>query len=435
MDSSMSKKIFYPVLIIILFSFIFQVFLIYTLPFRPPTDSDANDQTEYHTYGLRIAAGENYYDFGMRPPVYPYFLGTLYEVTSDLRLIRLIQVFGHLGLSVAMYLVASRLFGQRSGLISLGLIAFYPGLIYANLIIISDSIFNTLVGLGFLGGILLLTNLRSPPSRSWIFVAAWAALLGLIYALGYMTRSAAIFLPIALGLTLLLARPKNWILSSGVMSIAFLLTIMPMLWNTHQARGYWGSTENYFVAGLKAGNNSSDNIIFVWKGGSGDPAIQESKTICSDSQRPYLAFSDCTGSVKRALVEEIKQRPLLAFLRLFGKAIDLWGPERSFAGDVLDGDFGPASFQWMIFVALTANFFYVIVLVGGLTGMWAQRQRREIVWFAVLILLLTTVGISLMAYGHPRYHKPLMSILILFAGPGFSWLYEKYKHHKIRLLK
>lgn len=431
----MTKKYICTALIIVGFSFIVQVLLIYTLPIRHPTEPASNDQLEYYTYGLRIAAGENYYDFGMRPPVYPYFLGTLFKVSSDMQLVRLIQVVGHLGLCLAMYLVASRLFGQRSALISLGLIAFYPGFIYGNLLIISDSIFNILVGFGFLGGIVLLTILK-PPRCSWLLLVAWSALVGIIYGLGYMTRSVAIFLPIALGITLFLARPKQWKLAFGVMSIAFLITIMPMLWNTHQARGYWGSTENWFWLALRAGNNSSDNIIFVWKGVMVDKVILESVDVCKGDQswlyRPYLAFSDCTGSIKTAVLEEIKQRPLLAFLRLFGKAIDMWGPERAFAGGVRDGDFGPASLQWVIFVALTANIFYLVAFLSGLTGFWKEQMLQEIVWFAVLILLLTTGGISLLAYGHPRYHKSLMPILILFSGPGLFWFYEKYKHIRFK---
>ncbi len=423
----MSKKYSYVALLIVLSSFLLQLYLIFTLAFRPPSSPQSNDQQEYAAYGYRIASGENYYDFGMRPPLYPYVLGNVLKITTDLRVMRVLQVIGQLALSLVMFFVVSRILGLRYGLVSLGLLAFYPGLIYGNLVLLSDSLFNTLIGFSFLLGISLLFALKRGFSRSWIIL--WACLLGLVSGLGYMTRSAAIFIPIAMGLTLLVSKLKHRFIAVLAMMVVLVATISPMLWNTHQARGYWGSTENYFWITLYDGNNSSDNVIFVWKGISGDPVIWNSIQSCKDPQRPYVSFSDCTGNLKRALIEQIKQRPLLAFMRLFGKAIDMWGPERSFAGDVLDGDFGPASYQWMIFVALTANVFYVIALLGGSIGMWAERQQREIVWFAALILLLTTAGISLIAYGHPRYHKPLMSIFILFSGPGLFVLFEKISRY------
>lgn len=97
----MKTKNIIPVLILAA-SFIFQISLIFSLEMRPPEDKKSNDQQVYHAYGQRIANGENYYEFGMRSPLYPYFLGMVYKISVDPALVRVIQVVGHMILSLAI---------------------------------------------------------------------------------------------------------------------------------------------------------------------------------------------------------------------------------------------------------------------------------------------------------------------------------------------
>jgi hypothetical protein len=68
--------------------------------------------------------------------------------------------------------------------------------------------------------------------------------------------------------------------------------------------------------------------------------------------------------------------------------------------------------------------------LGGI-GLWVNRHKGALVGFSVLILLITTVALATLVYGHPRYHKPLMPVFILFVWPGFQQLQAWLRRHPV----
>ncbi len=410
---------------ILLASLLVQIGLIGSLDFRDVNSTRSNDQLEYHKYRVWIHSGLNYYEQGIRPPIYPYLTAFLYQFTPDVNLVRVVQVFAHLGLCLVFFVLARRLADERAALVTLALLAFYPGLVYLNMMLFADTTFTVLGGLGFAAGALMLSELEKG-GKGWRWVL-YAILAGLAISLAYMTRSPGVFSLAALGLVLLWKRPARWFSAGVVVAGVFAISIVPMLLQTHAARGYWGTTENIFWWALLLGNNASSQVVLVWKGvDSVSETLASSVEACRDPQYLYKGYQDCTGELQKAVLAEIQSRPGLAFARIFGKAFDIWTPERSFAGDVQDGDWGPLpGWAWLAAGGI-ANLGYLVTLVGGLAGFYHTSQNKAglplWVWYAGLVLLLTTFGIALVTWGHPRYHKPLIPILALLAGPGLLWL-------------
>jgi 4-amino-4-deoxy-L-arabinose transferase-like glycosyltransferase len=403
---------------IILFTLAVQLLLVWRLPIVHPAETKSTDQRHYHTYGLRITAGEDYFTFGYRPPLYPYFLGTLYSlhITSP-SAVRALQVLGHLALCLAMFAVVRQVLGPTAALVSTFVLGFYPGLIGQNLLILSDSLYILFSTLGFLLAISLLHQAGTDLKRRC--VVALSSLVGAAFACAYMTRSLGILLLGAFCLALLVWKPRRYLLMGICATVAFMLAVMPMLLRVHQARGYWGSPERYFWIALYVGNNGSNRVVSVWKGTKEDPALQKMWADCGYN-RAFMG--GCNEMFRAAVLDQYHRRPGLAVLRLVGKTIDLWGPERSVAGDVRDGIFGPANAFWVAVVLILANVFYGSSLVLGGIGMWVSRRKGAVTGFPVAIVLITTAALAILVYGHPRYHKPLVPIFIFFLWPGIQHL-------------
>src|SRR5262245_65708283 len=160
------------------------------------------DEQHYSQIAQNIAAG-NGFAWGpgeptsIRPPLYPALLAAVWTVVpNNLQAIRVLQMLLTLATAVLVYRLGSRVYDPTVGAWAAATTWLYPSLIFANFLILTETLFTFLM----IGFVLLAVRLIQNPRLSTAF--ACGATLGL----AALTRSILWPLPLVLCplLTLLL---------------------------------------------------------------------------------------------------------------------------------------------------------------------------------------------------------------------------------------
>jgi 4-amino-4-deoxy-L-arabinose transferase-like glycosyltransferase len=168
----------------------------------------AHDAFDYVRHATSIAAGDGYpesryaLDGGpsaLRPPAYPYLLGTVYAVSGDSETAGRVAgaVLGALAV-LLLFLVVRRIWGRRVALIAATLSAVFPPLVSIDVQLLAEPLFIALE----LAAVLCVLEFRRSGGE-----LRWAAAAGALCGLGALTRNPGpmLLLPIALGIAT--ARP------------------------------------------------------------------------------------------------------------------------------------------------------------------------------------------------------------------------------------
>ncbi len=187
-----------------------------------------SDYLYYHLAGEKIASDwgflfdssqvETYGKFGWWPPLYPVFVGALYDLFAvDHRIVVFTQVLlGTLACGLA-YRLARRLGGENAGRIAAVLVAVHPTYVFATNLLASENLFVIWLLLG------LLWVTRTAPRQRTLAGA------GVLFGLAALTRATGLVLPAVAGLWLLARagwRRPGWIACASLLG-ACSATIAP----------------------------------------------------------------------------------------------------------------------------------------------------------------------------------------------------------------
>lgn len=167
----------------------------------------------------------------MFPPLYPFLIAAVSFLTGDYELAaRLISVCAGAALPLAVFGIASRLFGRSTAIVAAVLAGGHPFLVTLSATAYSETLYLTL----FLGGVyLVLRGLDQPSPRVW-------ALAGGLFGLAYLTRpEALVTLAIAVMLRVIApGGPLRRRIAWGLSAVAvFLLLVSPYVLFLYRATG------------------------------------------------------------------------------------------------------------------------------------------------------------------------------------------------------
>jgi hypothetical protein len=118
---------------------------------------------------------------------------------------------------------------------------------------------------------------------------------------------------------------------------------------------------------------------------------------------------------QRKAIEYIKAHPLETLRRSLIKFADFWGLEREFMAGVQQGMYSPPA--WFSVLASAAILLaYALIAVAGAAGIWIASPRDMRLHVILLMPVVVLVGAHAIAFGHSRYHLPLIPILGLYAS-------------------
>jgi 4-amino-4-deoxy-L-arabinose transferase-like glycosyltransferase len=382
---------------------------------HPPATT--NDAGWYDLFGREIAGGHGYVLPGGAatsrwPPGYPLVLGAVYKATGNSRgAARLAQaVLGALTAVLAAEL-ARRLLTQRAGAIAGCIVALTPSLILYSSVLMSEILFTFLI----MGGFLLGTQARS---------SRWsAALAGVAFGAATLVR--------AQGLLLMPALFASWWAFGGlareqrrqsgaraaIIVAAAALTLVP--WTVRNAV----QLDTFAPVATNLGIN-------LWTGNNPDATGALVTAPVAEFDRDTASLADPEKEVRfdalarDAALRYLAHHPLTLIARAPAKIFETFRNDRSFiawyeppghphfAPDARAG-LGQVSDLW----------YYALLLLAAAGSVLLVRARAP-----GAALPLAALGIwaavSVVFFGDPRYHVPLLPLFALPAAWAAGRAYD-----------
>jgi hypothetical protein len=122
---------------------------------------------------------------------------------------------------------------------------------------------------------------------------------------------------------------------------------------------------------------------------------------------------------QRKAIEYMSANPGTTIRRSFIKFADFWGLEREYAAGIAEGFYAPP--RWLgVAASIAIVICFAAVAVSGVAGVWLASSHSWRANIALLLPALAIMAAHTIAFGHSRYHVPMIPILALYAASLWS---------------
>lgn len=371
------------------------------------------DERQYQEIAVNLVEGRGFMlsdkPTSWRPPLYPFVLSLVYRAagTTDPLAARVFQAGLSLINLVLVYLLGRRLFGERVALGAAVIFAVYPSFVFYNNHLLTEGLFTFLLTLTAYSLAVYLGSGRA------IVLAAAGAALGLTV----LTRE--ILWPM-LGVIALLAghvtgwHPTRWAGHLAALAGAFLIVVTPWaVRNTRLQETFTFVATNGGIV-FYEGNYEHTPLDRPWRAHALDSDLKVRRLLpegLTEGERQKVAF--------QRGVAFMKEHPGLTMHRSLVKMANVWGLEREVVGVLLKGDYGPIGRLGTLAICGAIFGVYVATILAGVIGLCfavatSGPARPFHLFFAVLVAFVTLAHAP--AFGHPRFHLPLMPLFAVYAA-------------------
>lgn len=373
----------------------------------PADDSSLSrlpDQREYLELGANLGDGRGLFFvdprfadtvYAYRTPGYPLLVALC---GAEVRLIRVVQALIDTSSVLAVFLLARRWLSRGLALFCAVLIAVNPFLIYFCGLILTESLFASMLAWGM---VLLVmrrrADLRMPPR--WGLAWGFGAVL---LAASVLVRPSAIALPLLLGVTAAFVNrdyrlPYDWRWSPPVATLCLAVTVLALLpwaWRNSRVVGAWlWSTTNTGITlydGLNPDATGASDQRFV-------RSMPQLRSMNETQRSEYL------GDLAWRFV---RRQPLRAVELAGMKIARLWSPIP------LSSDYGTDRRLVAIALAYMVPLYALIVL-----GLWLAPASRSIKMYLLAPAIYFTIAHAI-TIGSLRYRVPSDLPMAVIAGLG-----------------
>ena len=363
--------------------------------------------------GFAFAAGPT----SLRPPLYPFLVASTWEIagTRSLVAVRLLQVLAGVASAWLAFLIGRRLYDERAGLVAAAIVLFYPALVFANVLILTETLFALLVL------VVVWTTLRLIDRPTF----AMGLLAGAAIGLAALTRSVLWPFPVVLAALAVWWTPGT-LVRRGAIALAivagFAVVVGPWAVRNTRLQGVPVLVDTMGGMNLRMGNYEYTPHDRIWDAIS---VRGEHEWIVGLPPAPPGGGEWTEGLKERwardRAVAFMLEHPGLTAWRAVIKFGDFWGLDRDFVAGVEHGFYRPPT--WVTAVvgaAMLAAYPVVIVLALAAIAIAPPADRRAHV--LVLALVLFVCALHTVVFGHPRYRLPLMPLLAVYAGAAATRL-------------
>lgn len=372
------------------------------------------DERDYDALATNVVArGEYALDPGrptsIRPPLYPAAVAGVYRLcgVGNHRAVRLCQAALSLATVLLVYRLGTTLHSRRVGVWAGGLYAFYPSLLAYNNLLLTEVLFTALLT----ASCCMLTRAFRRDSVADLLMG------GVLLGLGALTRSVLWLFPPVLGLYLLAAwrgGPARRLAAASAMALGFAATVAP--WSVRNSR----LQETFVAVDVMGGRNfMMGNYRFT-------PMTRSWATIEIEGERswvgvlaarhpglPGMTQGQIDRLAQREAVRFVLDHPGLTARRDAVKFFDFWGLERELIAGAAEGHLGRISRPTLALMALVVFGGYALAMAAGIFGavVWPSPDLRS---RGLLLLVVAFVcGLHTLAFGHSRYHLPLIPLILV----------------------
>jgi hypothetical protein len=285
----------------------------------------------------------------------------------------------------------------------------YPSLIFFNVLLLTETLFTLLLVAFVLLAVMLVQSPR--PST--------ALACGVVLGLGALTRS--VLWPLPLLLCPLLAVVITGSLARrlalpAVVLAGFALVVGPWAVRNTRLQGVTTIVDTMGGMNLRMGNYEHTLDDRMWD----TVALTGEKNWAHGIQHDFPTGHVITEGEKdkwaqSKALEYIRTHPAQTLRRSLIKFADFWGLEREFIAGVQSGIFNtPLWFAAIITASMVLG--YAGVALAGTAGVWLASPRDRRLHVLLLLPALLITGVHTIAFGHSRYHIPLIPVLALFGA-------------------
>ncbi len=407
-----------------------------------PNDGRFDDTLFYDYSAQALAAGKGFLGlFGVQtagwPPGYSLLLAGIYKVFGhELLAARLLNVFAGVATCLAVYLVGSRVFDRRTGLLGALLLAVFPSNIFRTTLLMTETLTSLVV---VLVALLLLLWVMREGGPSW-----WQAIaLGVFFgAFALMRGEALILLPVALIMwKLSVPSWRRFARGAALTVAAMVLAVAP--WTVRNA-----ITMNAFIP---IASGIGHTFLAGHENDPYDPhnVLPEAKI---SLEYWYVPYPQRETKIEREALKQgldfAKSHPAYEGQLVFEKFFNMYSADSDAITWIhgtwidaknaawLDGswvqalDTGKTPVLAMSATAEQnwkhlANVYYfgiLLLMAIGIFAWFSVRDRRKL----LLVLLVGAWTVMHLAFiPGSRYHAPLLPLFALWGAVGIVFLWDK----------
>jgi 4-amino-4-deoxy-L-arabinose transferase-like glycosyltransferase len=375
------------------------------------------DEKDYNVIAVHLVEDGVYAnDLGeptsIRPPVLPVLIAGIYAFCGleNYQAVRLFQAGLSLVTVVLVYQLGMAVYSRKVGLWAAALTCFYPSLLGANNMLLTEVVFAF-----FLTGACLMLVRAMQNGALWQCAAA-----GLLFGLAALSRGVLWLFPVvAVPFLLWVMKGRLSVRLSGALALlaVFALTLTPWAIRNFQLERTFIAVDTQGGRCFMFGNYQYTPLTRMWD----LAAVPKEESWYAVLAQKYPNYNSLTQGQKDklALREGLQfalDNPSLTLQRDVIKFFNFWQLERELVAGAGQGNFG--QMPKVVLLLLTAIIFgsYALVLLAGVFGMVlvAPGERRGY-WLMLLVIAYLCIMHTL-AFGHSRYHLPIMPLVLTFAA-------------------
>jgi 4-amino-4-deoxy-L-arabinose transferase-like glycosyltransferase len=350
----------------------------------------------------------------IRPPLYPFFMASVWAVVGaqSLQAVRWAQIPLALLSILLLYFIGRRWFDHRTALLAAAAFAVYPSLLFTGVLLLTETLFTALLLL-FVLCFALLEERRS---------LTLAAGTGIALGLAALTRSILwpflLILVAVMWVTLRSERRRRFALVAAAV-LGYAVIVGPWSVRNTSLQGTFTVVDTMGGLNLLMGNYAHTPEDRMWDAismtgekywAAGLPPTAPDGGRWTEGKKEKWA--------QRQAIAFMTDHPLTTLRRAVLKFADFWGLERDFVAGVQRGYYAPPTW-FAITGAAGVTVAYVITALLASLGIFLAPPGRSAHVF-LLVLVLFVCGVHTVVFGHSRYHLPLIPILLLYGASAVT---------------
>lgn len=375
------------------------------------------DEAEYVELAKNLATHNEFSYKGhltsFRPPGFPFIMSLAFRLAGGPSLVaaRMLQVLFGVATVWVMYRLGKDGWGEQVGRTAATIFAFYPAFIgYSNILLTELSCI-------FFVSLFCWAMLRCLQQPNWGWAIAAGVALGVCALIRDTLFYAGPIMTVFLGIWGWRAR-RSFLKPAAVFAGSFILTILP-----------W-CARNTVLNGQPTLISAVGGITFYLCNNEKAPLIRSSSLFYEKQigEEYYyetllpelngLSETEKNDVVTRMAFEYMLANPGATTVRMLARFVDFWGQERMIINQVLFKFYGEVPFIGTLLIIAAVFGAYSLVIIGNSFGYFFAKLRAFDIFGLLFIAYYTAM--HLLVFAHPRYHMPLLPLLVLMAARAFA---------------
>jgi 4-amino-4-deoxy-L-arabinose transferase-like glycosyltransferase len=372
------------------------------------------DEQHYSQIAGNLLAGHGFawgpgQPTSIRPPLYPAFLASLWSITGpSLQAVRVVQIGLAALTSWLVYLIGRTTHGAGVGRAAAVVVWLYPSLVFFNFTILTETLYTCL-----LMAFVLFTVKVFETST-----VRHAAFAGVALGLACLTRSSLWPLPLILcPLVVLAARGSlsRRLTAGAVVFVGYAVVVAPWAVRNTQLQGVVTIVDTMGGLNLRLGNYEYTPEDRMWDAVSLTGERSWSHALAVEAPGRTFTEGEKDKWAQKKALEFMASHPGITLRRSLIRFADFWGLEREYAAGISQGFFfPPVWFGTLSSVLMVLSF--ALVAAGGVAGIWLAPPHGWRMHMGLLLAPAAIMAAHTIAFGHSRYHVPLVPILAIYAA-------------------